>query len=117
MIQEITWKSSLQGSLLTRSALVCLVRGGGPWYRLLRPEAPPFYEEDSALNMQANMNRVLLDTPKALLNVARPLINRDPRTPLRDPQTRSKLAREHCNTHLITTLLGGGRWPPPRRVV
>mmetsp|Transcript_95368 Transcript_95368/g.308999 ORF Transcript_95368/g.308999 Transcript_95368/m.308999 type:complete len:871 (-) Transcript_95368:102-2714(-) len=30
-------------------------------YRLLRPDAPPFYEEDSMYAMQAKMNKVLLD--------------------------------------------------------
>jgi len=29
-------------------------------YRLLRPDAPPFYDEDSMLGMQAQMNKVLI---------------------------------------------------------
>mmetsp|Transcript_9934 Transcript_9934/g.21849 ORF Transcript_9934/g.21849 Transcript_9934/m.21849 type:complete len:823 (+) Transcript_9934:166-2634(+) len=30
-------------------------------YRLLRPDAPPFYEEDAVLGMKAKMNKVLVD--------------------------------------------------------
>lgn len=30
-------------------------------YRLLRPDAPPFYEEDAMLGMQAKMNKIVLE--------------------------------------------------------
>ena len=56
---------------------------------------------DNFLDVNRNPSLLIIRTPP-------------PSDPLPDPQARSKRAREYCKTPLITTLPGGGRWPPPK---